>query len=164
MIELLYLASQIQCGVGGDFLNIQVDVYHQQQLVKTMNVNEQALIPVNSVNDLNFKYKIINNTTQCKTLSNPTEMALTSNSQLPSMAGFSKQVSAQTLLSGLNNYEELLLVELGTTNTQSSAFDLQDVIFKVDNNPTPPTSVTPPTPPTSPTSPLPSTPVALYAD
>ncbi|MBW4536890.1 MAG: hypothetical protein KME09_23450 [Pleurocapsa minor HA4230-MV1] len=140
MIELLYLASQIQCGAGGSFLNIQVDVYHQQQLVKTMNVNERTLIPVDSINDLQLNYKIINNTTQCKTLSTPTEMALTSNSELPSMAGFSKQVSVQTLLSGLNDYEELLLVELGTTNTDSSAFDMQDVIFKIDNNPTPPTS------------------------
>jgi hypothetical protein len=151
MIELLYLASQIQCGAGGSFLNIQVDVYHQQQLVKTMNVNERALIPVNSVNDLKLEYKIINNTTQCKTLSTPTEMALTSNSELPSMAGFSKQLSVQTLLSGLNDYEELLLVELGTTNTDSYAFDMQDVIFKIDNNPT---ISTPPTPP----------PVTLYAD
>jgi hypothetical protein len=142
MIELLYLASQIQCGAGGSFLNIQVDVYHQQQLVKTMQVNERALIPVNSVNDLNFKYKIINNTTRCTTLPTPTEMALTPNSQLPSMAGFSKQVSVQTLLSGLNNYEELFLVELGTTDTNSPAFDLQDVIFKVDNNPTTPIPVT----------------------
>jgi hypothetical protein len=160
MIELLYLASQIQCGAGGSFLNIQVDVYHQQQLVKTMNVNERALIPVDSVKDLKLEYKIINNTTRCTTLSTPTETALTSNSQLPSMAGFSKQVSAQTLLSGLNDYEELLLVELGTTNTDSSAFDMQDVIFKVDNNPTPPT---PPIPPTPPTPPAP-TPLTLYAD
>jgi hypothetical protein len=137
MIELLYLASQIQCGAGGDFLNIQVDVYHQQQLVKTMDVNDRVLIPVNSINDLELNYKIINNNTQCTTLSTPTEMTLTSNSQLPSMAGFSKQVSVQTLLSDLNDYEELLLVELGTTNTGSSAFDMQDVIFKVDNNPTP---------------------------
>lgn len=158
MIELLYLASQIQCGVGSSFLNIQVDVYNQQQLVKTMNVNERALIPVDSVKDLKLEYKIINNTTQCTTLSTPTERVLTSNSELPSMAGFSKQVSVQTLLSGLNNYEELFLVELGTTNTNSTAFDMQDVIFKVDNNPTVPT---PPTPPTSLT---PPTPVTLYAD
>jgi hypothetical protein len=34
MIELLYLASQIQCGAAGDFLNVKVDVYHNQELVK----------------------------------------------------------------------------------------------------------------------------------
>jgi hypothetical protein len=154
MIELLYFASQIQCGAGGSLLNIQVDVYQQQQLVKTMNVNEKALIPVNSVNDLNFKYKIINNTTRCS-LRTPTEMALTPNSQIPGMAGVYEQDSVQTLLSGLNNYEELFLVELGTTDPNSAAFDMQDVVFKVDNDPiisTPPTPVTPPTP------------ITLYAD
>ncbi|NJK56667.1 MAG: hypothetical protein HC939_12015 [Pleurocapsa sp. SU_5_0] len=141
MIELLYLASQIQCGAGGSFLNIQVDVYHQEQLVKTMKVNERALIPVGSVNDLDFRYTIINNNTQCS-LRTPTEMALTPGSQLPSMAGVYEQDSVQTLLSGLNNYEELFLVELGTTDRNSPAFDLQDVIFKVDNDPTISTPVT----------------------
>lgn len=141
MIELLYLASQIQCGAGGSFLNIQVDVYHQEQLVKTMKVNERALIPVGSVNDLDFRYTIINNNTRCS-LRTPTEMALTPGSQIPSMAGVYEQDSVQTLLSGLNNYEELFLVELGTTDRNSPAFDLQDVIFKVDNNPTISTPVT----------------------
>lgn len=141
MIELLYLASQIQCGAGGSFLNIKVDVYHQAQLVKTMKVNERALIPVGSVNDLNFRYTIINNNTQCS-LRTPTEMVLTPGSQLPSMAGVYQQDSVQTLLSGLNNYEELFLVELGTTDRNSPTFDMQDVIFKVDNNPTIPTPVT----------------------
>ncbi|NJL52261.1 MAG: hypothetical protein HC930_08625 [Hydrococcus sp. SU_1_0] len=148
MIELLYFASQIQCGAGGSFLNIQVDVYHQQQLVQTMQVNEKALISVDSVNDLNFKYKIINNNTQCN-LQTPSEMALTPGSQIPSMAGVYEQDSVQTLLSGLENYEELFLVELGTTNPNSPAFDLQDVVFKVDNDPVVAT---------------PLTPITLYAD
>lgn len=157
MIELLYFASQIQCGAGGAFLNIQVDVYHQQQLVKTMNVNEKALIPVNSIKDLNFKYKIINNTTRCS-LSTPTELALTPGSPVPTMAGVYEQDSVQTLLSGLANYEELFLVELGTTNQSSPAFDMQDVVFKIDNDPV--TVI-----PTTPTTPVPPpVPVTLYAD
>jgi hypothetical protein len=156
MIELLYFASQIQCGAGGSLLNIQVDVYQQQQLVKTMMVNEKALIPVNSINELNFKYKVINNTTRCS-LQTPSEMSLTPDSPLPTMAGVYGQDSVQTLLSGLNNYEELFLVELGTTNRSSAAFDMQDVVFKVDNDPTvstPPTQPTPPTP----------TPITFYPD
>jgi hypothetical protein len=148
MIELLYFASQIQCGAGGSLLNIQVDVYHQQQLVQTMQVNEKALIPVDSVNELDFKYKITNNNPGCS-LRTPTEMALTPGSKIPSMMGVYEQVSVQTLLSGLNNYEELFLVELGTTDPNSPAFDLQDVVFKVDNDPVVAT---------------PLTPVTLYAD
>ncbi len=136
MIELLYLASQIQCGAAGDFLNVKVDVYHNQELVKTMMVNDHALLPVKSVNDLTFRYSVINNTTNCA-LQTPSEMSLAPTDSIPSLAGAYKQDSLQTLLSGLNNYEELFLVELGTTNRNSVAFDLQDVVFKVDNNPTP---------------------------
>lgn len=135
MIELLYFASQFQCGAGGSLLNIKVDVYHQNQLVQTMNVNDKALIPVNSVNDLNFRYRIINNTTTCS-LSTPTEMVLTPSSPLPNLAAAYEQASIQTLLSGLANYEELFLVEVGTTDRTRSTFDMQDVVFKVDNNPT----------------------------
>jgi hypothetical protein len=143
MIELLYFASQIQCGAGGSLLNIQVDVYQQQQLVKTMNVNEKALIPVNSVQDLNFQYRIVNNTTTCR-LQTPTQMTLTPSSPLPNLAAAYEQDSVRTLLSGLANYEELFLVELGTTNQSSPAFDMQDVVFKVDNDPI--ISTPPPTP------------------
>ncbi len=136
MIELLYLASQIQCGAAGDFLNVKVDVYHNQELVKTMMVNDRALLPAKSVNDLTFKYSIVNNTTQCA-LQTPSEMSLAPTDQIPSLAGVYEQDSVKTLLSGLNDYEELFLVELGTTNRNSTAFDMQDVVFKVDNNPTP---------------------------
>jgi hypothetical protein len=136
MIELLYLASQIQCGATGDFLNVKVDVYHNQELVKTMMVNDRALLSVESVNDLTFKYSVVNNTTKCA-LQTPSEMSLGSTDKIPSLAGVYKQESVQTLLSGLNDYEELFLVELGTTNRNSAAFDMQDVVFKVDNNPTP---------------------------
>lgn len=159
MIELLYFASQFQCGAGGSLLNIQVDVYQQQQLVKTMTVNEKALIPVDSVNELNFKYTIINNTTRCS-LQTPSEMSLKPGDPLPTMAGVYEQDSVQTLLDGLNNYEELFLVELGTTDRSKATFDLQDVVFKVDNDPTVPTPptdpklLTDPEPPTDPKSPF----------
>jgi hypothetical protein len=134
MIELLYFASQIQCGAGGQFLNIKVDIYQNQNLVKTMLVNERTLLPVNSVNDLTFKYSIVNNTTQCS-LSLPSQEVLGSKDSVPNISGAYEQQSIQTMLNGLNDYEELVLVELGTTNKTSSAFDLQDVVLKVNNNP-----------------------------
>ena len=136
MIELLYLASQIQCGAGAGLMDVQVDVYHQQELIQTMNLNDKALIDVASVNDLDFEYKAVGDNATCS-LSSPTEKTLASNGTLPGMAGVYNQDSVQTLLSDLNNYEELFLVELGTTSSSSAAFDLQDVVFKVDNNPTP---------------------------
>ncbi len=134
MIELLYFASQIQCGAAGDFLNVKVDVYQNQALVKTMTVNERVLLPVNSVKDLTFRYSVINNTTNCG-LATPSETVLGSRDTVPNVPGVYAQNSIQTMLNGLNDYEELFLVELGTTNKTSTAFDLQDVVLKVNNNP-----------------------------
>ena len=135
MIELLYFASQIQCGVGGDFLNIEINVYQNQELVATMMVDDRVLLPVDSVNNLSFEYSIINNTTECTSLAIPTELILAPGDELPDLEGFDQQSSVATILSGLDQYQELFLVELGTTDTESAAFDLQDVLMKVDNNP-----------------------------
>ena len=134
MIELLYFASQIQCASAGAFLNVKVDVYQNQALVKTMMVNESVLLPVDSVKDLTFKYSAINNNTNCS-LSTPSEIKLGKKDQVPNIPGVYQQQSIQTMLNGLNDYEELFLVELGTANKTSAAFDLQDVVFKVNNNP-----------------------------
>lgn len=135
MIELLYFASQIQCGTGGEFLDIQVNVYHNQELVETMVVDDLVLLPVDSVNDLTFEYSVINNTTSCTSLAAPSELVLAPDDELPSFAGFDQQDSVSTLLGGLSEYQELFLVELGTENTNSSAFDMQDVTLRIDNNP-----------------------------
>ncbi len=135
MIELLYFASQIQCGAGGDFLNIKVDVYNNQELVKTMMVTDRVLLPVDSLNNLTFQYGIIDNTTSCSTLAAPSELLLSPDDAVPSLPGFSDQQSIQAMLEDLKDYEELFLVELGTTNQNSTAFDLQDVILIVNNNP-----------------------------
>ena len=135
MIELLYFASQIQCGANGDFLNIQVDVYKGTELVQTMDVNDSALISVDSVNELNFEYSIVNNTTDCTSLATASEQSLEKDTTLPGLDGFSNQSSVQGLLNNTDKYEELFLAELGTTDSSSTAFDMQDVIFKVDNDP-----------------------------
>ncbi|MEM7758935.1 MAG: hypothetical protein AAF298_12535 [Cyanobacteria bacterium P01_A01_bin.40] len=135
MIELLYFASQIQCGAGGEFLDIQVNVYQNQELVETMVVEDRVLLPVDSVSDLTFEYSVINNDTSCSSLAAPSELVLAPDDELPNLAGFDQQDSVISLLSGLNEYQELFLVELGTTDTASSAFDMQDVTLRIDNNP-----------------------------
>lgn len=135
MIELLYFASQIQCGVGGEFLDIQVDVYQNQELVETMVVDDRILLPVNSINDLTLEYSVINNTTECHNLATPSELILAPNDELPNLSGFDQQDSVVTLLSNLNQFQELFLVELGTEDITSSAYDLQDVTLILDKNP-----------------------------
>lgn len=133
MIELLYFASQIQCSAGGDFLNIQMDVYHNQELVETLSLNDKVLLDVDSIKDLTFEYTAVGNP-DCG-LSLPSELVLAPNDSVPTMAGLYEQQSIQDMLSDLNEYEELLLVELGTTNQMSPAFDRQDVVVKVNNEP-----------------------------
>ncbi len=134
MIELLYLASQIQCGAGGNFLNIKVDVYQGQEKIETMLVDDRILLDVDSVNDLTFEYSVVDNTSNCR-LATPSERVLAPTDPVPDIPGVYEQQSIQTMLDGLNDYEELFLVELGTTNQNSAAFDLQDVVLIVNNNP-----------------------------
>lgn len=135
MIEFLYLASQIQCGAAGDFLNIKVDIYQNQELIETVSVNEKVILPVDSINEVEFKYRAVNNTTGCS-LYAPSQLVLSADDQVPSLPGVYNQESIQDILDGLNDYEELFLVELGTDNQFSPAFDLQDVMGIVNNNPT----------------------------
>jgi len=142
MIEFLYLASQIQCGAAGDFLNIKVDIYHNQELIETVSVNEKVLLPVDSINEVEFKYSAVNNTANCSLFA-PSQLILSANDQVPNIPGVYEQQSIQDLLDGLKDYEELFLVELGTDDQFSPAFDLQDVVSIVNNNPTVLTAVFP---------------------
>ncbi|MEM6611579.1 MAG: hypothetical protein AAF652_04875 [Cyanobacteria bacterium P01_C01_bin.72] len=134
MIELLYFASQIQCSADASLLNIEVDVYHQQQLVQTMSLNDQVTINAASIDDLDFEYRAVGDNAICS-LTAPTERTLEFGATLPDLDGVYNQNSIQNILSDGDKYEELLLVELGTTDNNNEAFDLQDVIFKVDTNP-----------------------------
>ena len=54
---------------------------------------------------------------------------------VPNLAGAYNQQSINSLLANLNEYEQLLLVELGTANSNSFAYDLQDVVIVVDSDP-----------------------------
>ena len=65
----------------------------------------------------------------------PTELNLTKDDPLPSIPGAYEQESLTDLLDGLNDYESLYLVELGTTDTYSFAYDLQDLVMVVNHNP-----------------------------
>ena len=92
-----------------------------------------------SASDLTFTYNVynlscINNGSLRPELDS---MLLGSNDVIPNLEGFSEQSSIADMLSSLTSYEELYLVELGTSNTSSSAYDLQDVVLVVDNNPAP---------------------------
>ena len=134
MIELLFFNAQFQCGAGAQAEAVKVEVYHEQQLVETMVKGDSALLPVKSVDDLTFEYSLVNENASCG-FTTPSAVTLSRGEELPGNNGFDGQASVSNLLANSNKYEELFLVELGETNQNSSAFDLQDVVFKVDNDP-----------------------------
>ncbi len=132
-ILLTYFASQFQCGEDSSLINIQVDVYRNDQLVKTLSPNDTIYLPIDSFTELTFEYNFID--AECSPIENPEEMVLAPDDTIPDVPGVYEQESLQQLLNDLNEYEELFVVELGTSDSSSSAYDLQDVVLVINNNP-----------------------------
>ena len=138
-LELHYFESALQCGSNTTQADIKVNVYDQNNnLLTTMSKGDRYLTAdIDSLNDLVFEYEIYNLSCIAEGDSLPalgTEL-LGPNDTLPDVGGFSGQSSIATMLKGYDKYKELYLVELGTSDTNSSAYDLQDVVLVVDNNP-----------------------------
>ncbi len=132
-IELTYFASQIQCNGDSELINVEVDVYRNQEFVQTLSVKDTLYLPINSFAELTFQYNFVDSECSPKT---PTEMVLVPQDPVPDLPGAYEQDSIQQMLDNLNEYEELFLVELGTTDSESFAYDLQDVVLVINNNPT----------------------------
>ena len=146
-IQLRYLDSAFQCGANSTQADIKVNVYDQNNnLLTTMSKGDSyGTNDFDSINELKFDYDIYN--LSCITpgttyTAKGTEL-LGSNDTVPNVGGYSGQASISQMLEGLNSYEELYLAELGTSNKWSSAYDLQDVVLVVDNDPDP-TEITDP--------------------
>lgn len=132
MIELIYFTAKLQCAASTQLVDVKVDVYQNQQLVQTMSISDKLLLDVDSINDLTFEYRP---NASCFNAT-PTEKLLGPNDSLPNLTGAFQQQSIQDMQEDLASYEELWLVELGVENPNGSYFDLQDVVLKVNNNPT----------------------------
>ncbi len=138
-LELHYRDSAFQCGEDTTQADIKVDVYDQNNtLLTTLSKGDRyTSADFDSINDLTFVYNVYN----LSCISNGSSVAaedtmlLGANDTVPSIDGFSGQASIEEMLVGLNSYEELFLTELGTSDPSSSAYDLQDVVLVVDNNP-----------------------------
>ncbi len=131
-IELTYFGSQIQCGSDTSLINVQVDVYRNQKFVKTLSVNDSVYLSINALPQLTFQYNFVDS--ECSP-TNPTEMVLTPEDTVPNLPGAYEQDSIQQMLNGLNDDEKLFLVELGTTDSNSYAYDLQDVVMIINTKP-----------------------------
>ena len=132
-VEISYSASQIQCGRNAPQIVIGVDVFDNGQLVaEDLRVNESVL--VSSLENVTLDYNIVANGGSCR-LARPSEVVVSNDSEVPNLRGAFEQDSILDLLAELEDYEDLFLVELGTTNKWSRAYDLQDVVFIVNNEP-----------------------------
>lgn len=131
-IKLTYFASQIQCDADSSLIDVQVEVYHNQELLQTLSLNDSILVGINSLEELTFQYNFVGS--QCSPTT-PTTMLLGTQDPVPNLPGAYAQDSIQQMLDNLDDYEELFLVELGTTDLNSSAYDLQDVVLVINNNP-----------------------------
>ncbi|MEM9274234.1 MAG: hypothetical protein AAGA80_14910 [Cyanobacteria bacterium P01_F01_bin.143] len=138
-LELHYRDSAFQCGSDSTQADIKVNVYDKNNnLLKTLSKGDTHRINnLDSASDLKFTYNIHNLTCigEGSLRSERDSLLLGSNDATPDIDGFSGQASIAEMLVGLDTYEELYLVELGTSNTYSSAYDLQDVVIVVDNDP-----------------------------
>lgn len=138
-LELHYRDSAFQCGSDTTQADIQIDVYDQNNnLLTTLSQGDRyTSTDFDSVNNLSFVYNVYNLSCISNGASVAPEdtMLLGANDTVPDIDGFSGQASIEEMLVGLSSYEELLLVELGTSDTSDSAYDLQDTVLVVDNNP-----------------------------
>ena len=134
-LELHYFETAYNCGSSGEAVTIDVEVYKNGQLIKTMSEGERFLLnDTDSVSDLTFEYITSHDLSNCP-FNAKIEQLLGPQDPIPSLPGAHGQQSLQDLVSNLDSYEQLHLVELGTNDPNYFTYDLQDVILVVDNNP-----------------------------
>ncbi len=139
-LQLRYYESAFEC--SGTQANIKVYIYDKNNnLLTTMFKGDTyTTADIDSVSDLRFKYQFTNYTSShCH---NGTDLyqakkyeVLAPQDTIPTLSGYEDQQSISEMLADLNSYEELYLAELWTSDQNSSAYDLQDVVLIVDNNP-----------------------------
>ena len=137
-LELHYRDSAFSC--SGSDADIKVKVYDKdERLLATMSEGERYTTRnFDSANDLVFKYHFSNFTAaHCKSpdilYSAVESRLLDSQDSIPTLGTYDGQASISTMLTGLDSYEELYLVELWSTS--GTPYDLQDVVLVVNNNP-----------------------------
>jgi coenzyme F420-reducing hydrogenase gamma subunit len=135
MIELSFIFSAFQCGSAAPQAQFQVTVT-ENNIEYVINQGDTVQIPgVNEVADLdNISYSVVANGS-CA-ISTPVYELAQYGQVLPQVSGAYNQTSLQDFYNQYvtEQYKELLLIELGTTNTSSSVYDLQDIVLKVTTN------------------------------
>ena len=130
MIELIYLLSDFQCSASAPKAIISTDVYRHGTLVAS-NLGVGDKVMLEDMNGVTFSYSLQHGGCEVSPLS----QTFNKTDSIPDLPGAYSQTSLQNHLNGLKNYEQLYAVEIGTHNENSSYYDLQDIVFIINNNP-----------------------------
>ena len=133
LVEIIFIASAFQC--GGSAPQAQFEVYANNDVA--LEVGEKTYVHVESIEDLQFGYSVISDG-DCA-LHNIPGIIVNYGDVLPDNIGAFDQPSLIQIIDEnvTNEYLSVVLWELGTTNTESSAYDLQDIVIQINTNPTP---------------------------
>ena len=132
LVEVLFLASAFQCGSGAPQATFQLHTTGGH----TLNVGEKAYVSVETLDDLQFGYTVVSDG-DCALEGIP-GIHIEYGAALPSNDGIYDQPSLLDIISThvTEPYLSLVLFEVGTTDDGSSAYDLQDIVVKINTNPT----------------------------
>lgn len=140
LVEIVFLSSQFQCGPNAEHLEeFSVQIHNEKNLAyHTIELGEKKVWDMNDLSDLGF-IEIINLTNNCSILpiQDMTLLYMDENSQVPNVGGYENQMSLQETLDtevGNDPQYAIIAIEFGTVNQESSAFDLQDIVIKLDWN------------------------------
>ena len=148
-LQLRYVDSAFQCSRNGEQADIKVYVYDRNDNRLTIMSKGDTFTTSNidSLEELQFRYQFDNvdcfgshygNAPNLNNRQNiaPATMPLGKTDIIPTLLdGYGDQSPVETMLAKIDSYEELYLVELATSDSSSSSYDLQDVILVVDHNP-----------------------------
>lgn len=131
LIEIAFIASQFQCGSDAPLATFQA-TYEGT----TIELNQTILIDAPSAQHFYDNVSIVPVSDASCAMSQPVSDIATSTT-IPQIDGAYNQASLDDLAAQLTNpYLYLFLYEFGTTNESASTFDLQDVVLRVNTNPT----------------------------
>ena len=139
MIEVLFLISQFQCGESAPQATFQVEIVEKGQSY-TLKEGETTLI--NGINDFSevdelIYHKVADASCALDTPPDDNFELLKYESPLPTLPAAYNQKSLEDIKNNhlTDEYYQVQLLELGTTNTESKVFDLQDIVLRIDTDP-----------------------------
>lgn len=132
MIEILFtFQPQFQCGANSPMAEFQLEISVEDTVI-TLEVGQKVLLDTTNFEDMLFSVIPIANA-DC-IIENPVQQWLEYGNVIPQVPGLYEQESLQELYNQniTDEFYYMSLFELGTSDEESEAFDLNDVVFLVN--------------------------------